>query len=342
MSDYVFELVSSSDLTKIGELTRARGRSLSLTLNRAGSLDFTLPLADPFSPNISEIDTCVVIRRLNQVVWSGPVWTVSESTPDTLSVGCVGWAQTLEKRVSKYTWGNPLPYVSTDAGAIALDLLTRSNADNITGPNYVIPGTAQTTQSRTQSYQPFSNILNEIQALSDLESGYDFLVDPGTRRLNIYESIGEPESEAYFEYGSSAFSVSRQCDASRVANRIIVYSSIGYVTADDVTSQSQYGVMEEAISLSGVTDTTILTAFANAELAVRGLPLRFHSFVPSPSPSTPRIFRDFDVGDTVYISSRRGRLSITKQAVRLFGVTVAWPDDSSEERLVQVQTQATG
>lgn len=328
-------------MSKIGELTQARGRTLTIALNRAGSFQMTLPLAHEFSSEVVEVKTCVVIRRLGTVVWSGPVWTVEEQTPDSLSVGCVGWLQTLEKRVSKFAWGNPLTYTATDAGTIALALLTLSNADNITGPNYVLPGTATATQSRTKQYQPFTKVLDEIIHLSDLESGYDMSVDPASRLLNIYTRIGVDNPEAFFEYGGHARGLSRSCDSARIANRIIVYSSTGWTQANDTTSQATYGMFEEAISLSDVKDSAILQAYANAELAVRSNPLRFHNFDPATRSNSLSIFDDYGLGDTVYVRVARGRLQIPKQAVRVFGATVTWPDEGGEERVTAIQTTAS-
>lgn len=348
MSDYVFELAFSSDLSKIGELTKAKGKSLTLALNKAGAFQMTLPLYEKLDPglvsmssSVVEIRTCVVIKFKGAIIWSGPVWTVEETTPDSLSVGCVGWLQTLEKRVSKFTWGNPLTYTTTDAGAIALDLLTRSNADNVTGPNYVTPGTAATTQNRNKQYPPFTSILNEITALSDLEAGYDMAVDPVTKKLNIYSTISTGTPITYFQYGGNAKIVSRSSDASRVANRIIVYSPVGWAQADDTASQSTYGMFEEAISLSDVRDPTILQAYANAELAVRSRPLRFSTFEPRSGPSAPRIFQDFAVGGYSNVSVDRGRLVFSKQLTRLFGATVSWPDDGTgAEQVSGIQTTA--
>lgn len=340
MSDYIFELAQSSTLTKIGELTKAKGRSLTLSLNRAGAFQMTLPLADAFSSYISEVSTCVLIRRKGTIVWSGPVWTVEETTPDSLSIGCVGWLQTLEKRITKYPWGNPLTYTSTDSG-ITLDLLARSNADNITGPNYISPGLGLSTQIRTRSYPPFTKILDEIIALSDLEAGYDVEVDPTTRRMNLYTTLPVSTSTTFFQYGGNARQVSRSSDSSRITNRIIVYGPTGWVQADDAVSQAAIGVMEEAVSLSDVRDTTILQAFANAELVVRSNPLRFSSFEPRSGPSAPRIFQDFSVGGFGYVAVDRGRLQISKQLFRIFGTTVTWPDDGSgTERVSSIQTLA--
>jgi len=338
----VFELARSSDLSKMGKLGQARAKTLSVSHDRAGSFEFDFPLAHDFSSSILEIETCVLVKKAERIVWSGPVWTVVESTPDSMHVGCVGWLQTLEKRVTKPAWGTPLSYTAQDAGVIALDLLTKSNADT-SYVDYVLPGTSETSQSRTKVYQPYSSVLNEIIALSDLESGYDFLVDPATRRLNIYARLGTTQPEAYFEYGGNATSVSRTCDSARLSNRIIAYSSIGAVQVDDVDSQSRYGVFEEAISLSDVRDTSILLAYANAELAVRSTPLRFHSFSPRQGPSVPRLFEDFDVGDTCYVTARRGRLQVLKQAVRIFGATVTWPDEGSDqEQITSIQTTVSG
>lgn len=339
MSDYIFELALSSTMARIGELTQARGRALNLALNRAGSFQMTLPLDDDISEEVQEVSTCVIIRRLGSIVWSGPVWTVEETTPNSLSVGCVGWLQTLEKRISKYAWGNPLVYSATDAGIIALDLLTRSNADNVTGPNYVTPGTITATQLRNKQYSPFSKVLDEIIALSDLESGYDMAVDPASRKLHIYSTLPLTTDTTYFEYGGNAKQVSRSSDSARIANRIIAYSPVGWAQADDVVSQASMGVFEEAISLSDVRDSAILTAFANAELAVRSTPLRFSSFEPRSGPSAPRIFKDFEIGGYSYITADRGRLFITNQLARLFSATVTWPDDGQgTEQISSIQT----
>lgn len=346
MSDWIFELAQSSNMSKIGELTQARSRSHTPSLNRGGATSMQLPLTDEIAMEIVEGSTCVIIRFDDQIVWSGPVWTARDETPDMLSISCVGWIQTLEKRVTKPAWGNPLTYTAQDAGDIALDLLALSNADNTVGTNYVTPGAAETTQNRTKSIQPWSGVLSEIIALSDLESGYDMIVDPTTRKLNIYARVGEEQTEVFFEYGGAAQNVQRECDISRMCNRMHAYSSVGYAVAEDLDSQAEFGLHEEAVSLSDVTDVTILQAYADAEVAVRGVPLRFHTFEPRPpsflNPLDPRIFRDFGMGDTVYVKAERGRLQVPKQAVRIFGGTVTWPDDGSgTERLGSVQTTAS-
>lgn len=356
MSDYTFELVNSKTMAKIGELTQARGRQLSLAHNKAGSFEMRLPLRDSFSDRVQQIATGVMVKRLGVPKWSGPVWTVNKTVDNqgvpSLAVGCVGWLQTLEKRLV-YPLGSLMhaawiknQYVDEDAGSIALDLLGQSNNDNaFSDTNYVVPGDYESSQQRTRTYQPWSSVLGEITALSEIESGYDMLVDPATRELDIYQRIGSVRPEVMFELGKNVVSVNMTSDASRMCNRMIAYSSIGWAQADDLVSQAAYGVFEEAVSLTDVRDVAILQAYANGEIAVRSTPLEFYGFQPrrfsSANSDDPRIFRDFAISDTAYLRARAGSIDVPRQAVRVFGATIAFDDDTGAEQLTSLQTTFT-
>lgn len=350
MSIWKFELANSSNFARIGELTQARERSLNLTLNKGGSFSFKLPLVDDIGSLISEVSTCVIISRLYDSgniipVWSGPVWTINESTPNDLNIDCVGWLQTLEKRISKPAWGNPLIYSDKDSGDIAFDLLNKSNLDSAySSTNYISPGINAGSQLRDITYQPYINILNEIENLSNIEDGYDMLIDPLTKKLNIYSQLETVRNNINFEYRSAAQNVTRSSDSSKICNSIYVYSSTGVAQQTDVDSQAQYGLFEEAVSLSDATDISILQAYANGEIAVRSRPLRLSSFIPRPfssqNPNDPRIFDDFNVGDIVYFSINKGRLQIPKQAARVFSASVNF-NDTGTESITTISTQAS-
>lgn len=356
MVDYVFELAESKSRERIGELTQARDRQLTDALNKAGTLTFGLPLRDDLSVLVEEVQTCVRIKRRLQsgelrVEWEGPVWTVEEKTKNELSIGCVGWLQTLERRETKpvgpdsiFEW-DTLSYADQDAGFIALDLLRQSNADSrYSDGNYVVPGDCEVTQQRTQTYSPWSKVLTEIQNLADLEDGFDLAVDPVTRELNVYAKLSTVRSEVVYEYGKNVIEARRSSDASRICNRFVAYSSIGFAVAEDLDSQADLGLLEESLSLSDVKDVSILQAYANAEVAVRSRPLRLSSFDPrrasSAFPEDPQPFRDFRTGDVVFQTVDCGRLSIVKQAHRIFGMTVDW-DSSGQPRVSGLQTTAT-
>lgn len=338
---YTFELANSLDLSKIGELTQARDRDLQLALNKAGAYTNRLPLDDELSEQVVEAATCILIKKDGDIVWSGPVWTINETTPNTLDVTAVGWLQTLEKRVSKPTWGNPLTYSDTDASLIAFDLLDRSNADS-TSTNYVVSGTSQATQTRTRSYTPWVNILNEITALTEIESGFDMAVDPETRELNTYAKLSSTREDVVFDYAINLTGASRSSDTSRICNRLYVYSSIGYALAENYESQALYGTFEEAISLSDVVNIEILQAYADAEIAVRSYPLAFIDVQPRPHSSTlddARIFEHFNIGDVVTGDVRKGRLQVVRQNIRLFGATIRFLDNG-QEQITSIKTTA--
>jgi hypothetical protein len=342
-SPYRFELARSSDFFRYGDLTKAKGRSLTLALNKAGSFSFTMPLeSNPVADDLEEISTCVLIYFQDELIWSGPVWTIEEQTPNTISVGCVGWYQVLEKRIINPEWCTPyLSYVNQDAGVIALDLLARTNTES---PSLVVPGTAEETQLRTRNYSAYGTIANEIQSLSTIEAGFDLYVDPETRLLNIYSSLGVERIHVNFEYGTNVLSASRRSDSSKLVNKIYVYGGSGTTTqvSYDPDSIARYGLHEEAISLSDVTDNAILAAFGQAELAVRANPLRLIGFEPRRyllSPRDPLLFQDFNIGDTVYATIQKERFDVSRQAVRVFGATMTW-DDAGNVQLTAVQTTA--
>ncbi len=350
LGDWTFELASSSDLSKIGRLTESKSRSLTLTQDRAGALSMSLPLTHRLSREIEIARTCVLCKKGGQVLWSGPVWTLEKSAPGDLSIGCVGWLQTLEKRVTKPSWiaDGKLSYASTDAGLIAHTVLDRSAEDVADGPVYVTSGGLETTQLRSETYQPFNSVLSIIMGLSaeEIEAGYYLNVHPVSRTLDIYASIGRARPEAVFTYGSSAASISQSFDASRLCNRFIAYSAIGWAQADNLISQAAYGVFEEAQSLSDVRSISILQAYANGEVAVRSDPLGFLAFTGAPStldgPRVPRIFEDFVVGDTVQVAGRKGALDVPRQPTRVYSATLTWPDKGGREVLSSVQTIASG
>ncbi len=331
-------------------MTETKSKSLTLTQNRAGAFSMNLPLTHKLSREVEIVKTCVLVKKGGQTVWSGPVWTKEQSAPGDLSIGCVGWLQTLEKRVTKPPWiaDGKLSYASMDAGLIAHSVLDRSAEDVADGPIYVTSGGLETTQLRTETYQPFNTVLSIIMGLSaeEIEAGYYLNVHPVWRTLDIYATIGRVRPEAVFTYGSSAATISQSFDADRLCNRFIAYSAIGWAQSDNLISQAIYGVFEEAQSLSDVRSISILQAYANGEVAVRSDPLGFLAFTGAPStldgPRVPRIFEDFVIGDTVQAAGRKGAFDVPRQPTRVYSATLNWPDKSGREVLSSVQTIASG
>lgn len=340
-----FILANSSDMSIIGELVNARNKSLDLALNKPGTARFQLSITDAMAPYINEEITCVLAYRNETCLWSGPVWTVSESLPeDTLDVGCVGWFQELNEARELHT---NVSYAETDSGVIAFSLIDILNVQEPTHQTRIIKGTSMSSQNRTRDYQVGQKVGSLIQELSDIEAGYDFSVDPLTRELNIYYNnvkvgttiygIGEDRPNTVFglDWGPDNLqSLKRESDTSKLRNRIYARGKFSTIEADDEPSQDLYGVFEETVVLTDVVEDTILGAYANATVLFRKDPSRVISFVPAQfsnnTDNVPEPFVDYNIGDIIYIGANRGRLIIERQAIRVFGMTIGIDEEGNE------------
>lgn len=348
-SDWTFELARSLDMVGIGELTSARPRSMTRTLNKAGSFTCSVSLDEVIAEKVLEVETCVVVSFAGEKVWSGPVWTCSETIDSgrgSLTIGCVGWLQTLDKRITRPVWGGggPKTWTLTDAGEIAQDMLAITNDDAAAAgaPSYVFPGSWETTQQRTRTYQPWSVVLANFTELCEIEGGFDMEVDPTTRNLNIYSLI-QKNNGVTFDLDRNLQSISRQTDAGRTINYLNAYSSIGNYSVVDADSLAELGLFEEARSLSDVVNPDILQAYAAGEVFVYRRPLPILSFAPKPYseefPDYPRPFRDYDIGDIVVLNAHRGRMNLDNVACRIFSYTLEF-QDNGDERVTDVQVTA--
>lgn len=211
---------------------------------------------------------------------------------------------------------------------------------------YDIPITAgsyEQTQIRTKSYTKYSNVGQEITNLSEIEAGYDLEIDSSTRQLNIYDRIGQ-EMNIVFGYNfgpNNLKNISVNQDPSRMTNKFTALGQSQAITADENTSQDEYGIFAETGSASNVSEQAILGAYANAEVALRNTPIVTYDFQPLPTgaDSVPEPFTDYNVGDTVYLSAKKGRINIDNQAVRIFGMTINI-DDNNLETVTAIKTQA--
>jgi hypothetical protein len=383
-----FLLANSGDYSNVGELSGARSRQLQLTLNKSGSLSFTAPLNDPVASQIYPITHCIKAMRLGsdnvwRTIWSGPVWTIDEDiSGERITVNAVGWLQMLEKRLIR----SDLTYTNQTDADIILALLALANMNPIvigtpdTGilPGYsfsVMPGgpspsliTAGTKtgtfQNRTIAYQRGANILQEIQRLTEIESGCDIWIDPTTwqRSLNLYDRLMTDRTDVLFAYNwgpSNIQQFGRQFDPSSLVNFIYVAGApvIPPAYADTKTfpdptqnppklgenSQKTYGLWEEMSALSDVTKSNVLTSYAAGEILIRSSPRIIYTFTPFPfvteaKGKIPEPFIDYKVGDKVYLSARyANRIWIDKQAVRIFGIQLSI-DDNGNETLGAIQT----
>jgi hypothetical protein len=325
-SGWTFHLADRTD-TALGELSSARNKQLSLGLNIPGRCSFTIPMEDTLAQDIAVLSTQIMAYRDGELKWSGPVWSITEELPASrMSVTAVGWYEILNRRFLSAD----LSYASTDAGAIATALLANANATSATG---ITIGSVESTQLRTRTYKRYQNVGQEIRALAEIEAGYDLYVDPSTRQLNIYAARKTIQTNTVFQYGASVQSVSRQIMGETVANKIFAMGTSTVGSATDSASVTQYGLLEAQESLTEVNSTTIVAAFANAEVAIRSQPRQIINLTPFPWTTTnnvPRLFEDYDVGDVVYLDVEYGTMSLQRQAIRVFGVEISINENGNE------------
>lgn len=106
-AEWKFVLVNSNDLSSIGDLHEARGKNLSVGLNKPGSCSFTYPFSGNLAGDIKVIETGVIAYRRGssgvfQPIWSGYVSEISDDgASETMQVSCVGWFERLNKRLAK-------------------------------------------------------------------------------------------------------------------------------------------------------------------------------------------------------------------------------------------------
>jgi hypothetical protein len=353
------EWVVSDSATMGGQfnerLIGASSRTLTEDLNSPGSASFRLPLDDAIGMELDVLRYCLKVLRNGRIVWSGPLWLIQEGTDENMgyaTYGAKGWFEILFHR---RIWPDQVPLILTLKESWqhieALLAAANSKGSALPGsptPTFISAGLRGVTGTGfTKSYEAYQNIGDAIRQMTQVENGVDVRVDAGTRKLDVYELLGSVREEAIFRLkgeNSNLTSASRSIDASNMANGLWVVGANGSVAGrtDDLTSQMIYPLMEEQLALNSVSDENILAAYANAELVARRYPTVIHDISPLGyvGKRTPLAYVDFDLGDTVKFSARRGRMNIQEQYGRVFGFTIQDGDDGIE-RITSLKMEAS-
>ena len=154
---------------------------------------------------------------------------------------------------------------------------------------------------------------------------------------------GSTKADLLFAYNSGPENIQtlrRSIDGTKVVNKIFVQGRYGTSTAQNSTSQSTYGRMEDVMGLSSVTDKGILDAMAAIETTLRGTPRELIQIVPVAN-SWPRPFGDYNLGDTIKVIAQDPSTgnTIVNQSVRVFGFEIA-VDDLGNESVTTLEVTA--
>jgi hypothetical protein len=339
--DTTFELVDANDMTGLGALSAAYGRSLKPVFNGPGTFSFSISLASKMAPLIVMRRSGVLVSRNEQPIWSGGVTNiVRDASAGTMQVTATGWLEEFDHRYVRKSEEAALTFVAVKGGSIVQSLINTCNAQHDTAgfirPLRLTPAGFTDTQLRTRAYHLGDNYGNSIRELSTIENGVDFRVDPIDRTLSCLAPTDyNDHTDVVFGWGVAPYNLDNVVETSdgvNVFNRENAVTSGGIViSADDQDAIDDAGVMlEEWASLSDVSDVNIAAAYANAELVVKRRGLITYQLTPKSFGSLPRPYDDFDWGDQAYFSVERDSFVIERQAVRLFAGTINYTDEGDE------------
>lgn len=243
-------------------------------------------------------------------------------------------------------------YSNVPMAEIANDLIIRANIDS---PTLITVGDIAPTNSINITIQQFQNVGEEITKLTAIESGFDFEIDPLTRKFNTYrEEIKggiagkgvDRGSGIRFTYPGNCVLANRKSEGTKTQNRTEAIGQYGVGKSEGVQSREENGLFEGTVNAPEVTNTNILIALATVETLTLEQPFKIVTFNPrvvnnSESFSVPRPYIDYEIGDIVYTVINKGpRFKIglkNPQPVRIYGFTIA-PEDSGVERVTGIQT----
>lgn len=221
-------------------------------------------------------------------------------------------------------------------------------------PTPITIGDVTPSQNRDITYDQGTKHGSAIETLVNMEAGFDWHIDPLTREFSVfYENIkgtiygrGTNNTSVEFAYGWGSKNVAQldiSTNSSVMANRINAKGKYTTGVAYDTDSVMSYGLFEDTLTLSDVSDADILVAYAGAETAYRLQPFKTYTFTPFPydgSKRIPRVFDDYDIGDIVYLTAKYGAMSVERQAVRVFGVSIDI-DNEGNEKIGEIKTVAS-
>lgn len=339
-----YYLGNSSDMEIVSELKHAHGRALEVDNNKSGSSNYWVPIGDQPAGKVWPWETCTIIQHDDDIFWSGPNTSrTTDMSSGQVAVSAVGW---FERFMHLLLLDFTTSYVDKDAGFIISDLVAKARALDPSLP--ITMGTVVPSQIRTITYSRDQSIGQAIIDLGVIESGVDWYIDPVTRKLNVVPRRGVDRPDVKWTFigdmrsqQSNLSNCVESVDGNTITNSMRPRGKVASGFAEDAMSRDRYGLFMDNPSLSDVSDTSILNAFANAEMVYRAQPRVLYELTPKPSSkgNVPKLFRDFDIGDTTYLTARRGHVDIVDQATRMFGVGLAITD-VGVEILNKLQTTA--
>jgi hypothetical protein len=272
----------------------------------------------------------VWVMRNGVCVAAGPLWDIAASTDNRyLTCGAMTLEDYLDVRLIQ-----DVTYTVQDQTAIAWNMITTSQAYTSGGLN-IIAGTFGTGITRSISFRTYDEkqILEAIQDYSQLDDGFDFWIEPATRKFNAIWPRPQTNRGVHLVYPQHINSYAMTIQGKYTRNRIVVQGpDPAYAVGINTTNLSKYGLREYGDALKDASTSDDLTAYtthltdlrsdvsAYPTLVLRGQ--RFNIFDPN----------QFQFGDVFRVTINDGYINVD-QNYRYTGAQVT-VNNAGDETIV--------
>lgn len=345
---FTFVLCSLSG-EPLGAVIAARARKLSYAMNGVHSAEVALSLDDPLAafiqPGLSRLKVYRTPSRAELLVNANApdvLCFYGYLPPQNVRDEAADNATTLvfqDPRLvlpTRYSLGTE-SFTATDVGAILWSLINTQN-NRPGGDTWIRQGgtTVGVTADRTYDRRPLADLFTEMTQMLD---GPDYDVDPldgwdatGSRvmaNLRVFDQQGSTLDDVVFAYGEGL--LGNVQNMSRTYQEFTTYATL---TATDATTSSQvsqsfglpqyhtFGLYEAFGSAPDVIGQTQLYNTVVGYVLAREN-LREIVTIGEPLTNAPQALTDYYLGDTVFVSCRRGSMVFTDRPLRIHGIAIS-------------------
>lgn len=340
---YIVSIVDATTMeTVVASVRSATSRNFQPVFNGPGTYSFDVPIDSQTAARVVKRRHGVLLFRRGRPIWSGGVTDVKhDPAGEKTSITATGFLEELDRRYVRRTDEASLIFGSpgVPGGQIFQSLVAVCNAqtdtDGVVRPVRVSFGGFSDTQVRIAAVKAGTSFGSAWQQLRDVEDGYDVAVDPLSKEITTRDPADFADRRSvHFAYGVDPHNLDNAVlddDGTTMYGRVTVVDG-GNVAhpADDASAIETAGVMLEEWLTISESDSTLASAYANAELVYQRYGTQVWTLTPSPGADMPRPYDDFDWGDQGYLSVSRGALQVERMAVRIFGASISITDEGDE------------
>lgn len=318
--------------------------ALHRRLNSYSTCTFTVPALDQFAGELLVGERAVQVFRNGLLKFYGSIAAPMTENSSTITVTAHDPFFFLHKRRLQA----PVTFTGVDAGEIAWSLINTQNGRHTTR---LQEGSITPSVSRDRTYIEGEIVFDLIKNLAAVDDGFFFTIDPVLGVPGVFGEFtakwplaGNIALGAKFEYGAGT--VSNLTDYTRELNLplnrvratgVTVGEQVLDAYVEDAGSIAAYGLYEDERSHPTVSLLPTLQQHALSTLSPLPPATYTMNVVDQGGPGVfiPALWTDFDVGDTVSIYIRHGRLDVSEQAV-VSSARIVVSNEGTSEKLESV------